>query len=118
MKSKSDAILNYMNEHLSEFTEKLLDFVKIESPSTPSIGEKKYGDEIMEYTADLFKKVGCTTEIIPLAEAGNMMRAKIGSGKDVVMLLGHVDTVFPGGNDRERYVSENRRWKAIWPWGF
>lgn len=93
-KNKSDAILKYMNEHLDEFTEKLLDFVKIESPGS---GDKKYGDAIAEYAAGLFSDAGCRTEIIPVKEAGNMMRAEIGSGEETIMLVGHADTVFPAG---------------------
>lgn len=67
--------------------------VETESPSH----DKAAVDRVGVIVADEARKLGAQVEIIPNQETGNHILAKWGSGKDGVLLLCHMDTVFPIG---------------------
>lgn len=84
----------YAEEHLDAFLEKLMEFVRIESPSCGSKQELRQAES---YLYDLFQSLGCRMSIIKREKAGDIIKAEIGSGQDRVLMIGHYDTVFPIG---------------------
>lgn len=50
---------------------------------------------VAEMFAEDFRSLGFEAELIPGEKYGPKMRAKIGKGKQQLMLMGHMDTVFP-----------------------
>ena len=67
--------------------------VETESPSH----DKSAVDRIGAIVAEEARKLGAAVEIIPNMETGNHVLSKWGSGKDGILLLCHMDTVFPLG---------------------
>ena len=71
--------------------------VETESPSH----DKAAVDRVGVIVAEEARKLGAQVEIIPNAETGSHILSKWGSGKDGVLLLCHMDTVFPIGTIRK-----------------
>jgi glutamate carboxypeptidase len=67
--------------------------VETESPSH----DKSAVDRVGAIVAEEARKLGAQVEILPSAETGNHVLSKWGSGKDGILLLCHMDTVFPLG---------------------
>jgi len=67
--------------------------VETESPSH----NKAAVDHVGTIVADEARKLGAQVEIIPNKDTGNHVLSKWGSGKDGILLLCHMDTVFPIG---------------------
>ena len=75
--------------------------------TTPLESLKKYVDQpsgsfdpadvaaVAEMFAEDFQSLGFATELIPGRKFGPVLRAAIGSGDRQLMLMGHMDTVFP-----------------------
>jgi glutamate carboxypeptidase len=68
--------------------------VESESPSHDKSAVDRVGDMIAEQAL----KLGATVEIIQNAETGDHVLSKWGNGSDGVLLLCHMDTVFPLGS--------------------
>jgi len=67
--------------------------VETESPSH----DKSAVDRVGFIVAEQARKLGAQVEIIPNTETGDHILSKWGSGKDGILLLCHMDTVFPIG---------------------
>jgi glutamate carboxypeptidase len=67
--------------------------VETESPSHNKAAVDKVGGIV----ADEARKLGAHVEIIPIKEMGDHVLSKWGSGKDGILLMCHMDTVFPLG---------------------
>ena len=67
--------------------------VEIESPSH----DKAAADRVGVIVADEARRLGAQVEVIPNKETGDHVLSKWGSGKDGILLLCHMDTVFPIG---------------------
>jgi len=67
--------------------------VETESPSH----DKSAVDRVGAIVADEARKLGAQVEIIPNTETGDHVLSKWGSGKDGILLLCHMDTVYPLG---------------------
>ena len=67
--------------------------VEIESPSH----DKAAVDRVGVIVADEARRLGAQVEVIPNKETGDHVLSKWGSGKDGILLLCHMDTVFPIG---------------------
>ena len=67
--------------------------VETESPSH----DKAAVDRVGAIVADEARKLGAQVEIISNTETGNHVLSKWGSGKDGILLLCHMDTVYPLG---------------------
>jgi glutamate carboxypeptidase len=67
--------------------------VETESPSH----DKSAVDRVGVIVAEEARKLGAQVEIIPNVETGDHVLSKWGSGKDGILLLCHMDTVFPLG---------------------
>jgi len=65
----------------------------IESPSF----DKAAVDRLGAFAADRFGSLGWRTELLKQATAGAHLRMTWGSGDSQVLLLGHMDTVWPNG---------------------
>lgn len=64
-----------------------------ESPST----DKAAVDRCGAVAAGYMRELGARVSVIPVADAGDIIRAEIGEGDEQVLLLGHLDTVWPVG---------------------
>ena len=67
--------------------------VETESPSH----DKAAVDQVGLIVAEEARKLGAQVEIIPNTETGDHVISKWGSGKDGILILCHMDTVFPLG---------------------
>jgi glutamate carboxypeptidase len=74
--------------------------VEMESPST----EKAATDRLAAALAERLKSLGARTEIIDGGRFGNHVRAVIGNGPSQVLVLCHMDTVWPLGELARRPV--------------
>ncbi len=76
-----------------QLTQFLKTLVETESPSH----DKSAVDRVGVIVANEARKLGAQVEVIPNVETGNHVLSKWGSGKDGVLMLCHMDTVFPLG---------------------
>jgi glutamate carboxypeptidase len=76
-----------------KLTQLLKFLVETESPSH----DKAAVDRVGAMVAEQARQLGAQVEIIPNTETGNHVLSKWGSGKDGILLLCHMDTVFPIG---------------------
>lgn len=88
----------YLAGHRDEMTEMLRIVVEHETPSH----EKLALDSFASYLSDMFRGLGCHVELIEQAEAGNHLRASWGNGQEQVLVLCHMDTVWPLGETQKR----------------
>src|SRR5262245_42434495 len=77
----------------------LRELVEIESPSSSAAGVAALAERL----APELEALGLRAELLPVDGAGPMLRARSGEGR-AVMLLGHLDTVWPLGTLRARPV--------------
>ena len=77
--------------------------VETESPSH----DKAAVDRVGALVAEEARQLGAQVEIIPNVETGNHVLSKWGSGKDGILLLCHMDTVFPLGTIQKTPFHEN-----------
>jgi glutamate carboxypeptidase len=69
------------------------DLVRLESPSTDKAALDRCGSDIARRLAEL----GGRLTIYPQTTAGDHVRAEFGDGDSQILLLGHLDTVWPVG---------------------
>jgi len=94
-----DNMLRYIENKKEEMMVLLQTLVNIDSGSTFKMGVDRVGN-IM---SSKLEKEGFNIETIKQAEYGNHIVAKkIGKGKGRILLLGHMDTVFPEGTAKKR----------------
>ena len=67
--------------------------VTYETPSR----EKTLLDRFADYWSELFRGIGANIEILKQTEGGNHLRMSWGEGPEQVLVLGHMDTVWPRG---------------------
>jgi glutamate carboxypeptidase len=84
--------LAWARERTREMAEMLREFVAIESPSDDAGAVGAFAERVGRELADL----GLTVELSPVEGGGPLLRARSG-GERPVMLLGHLDTVWPRG---------------------
>ena len=103
-------ILAYFQSQIPGSISRLRELVEMESCST----DKGAVDAIAVHLAALFEKEGCSAEILSCPSRGNALRACWRTGGRItarpVLLLGHLDTVWPPGTIRARpFRVENSR---------
>lgn len=87
-------LLRWTNGRAGEMAAALADIVAIESPSTDPVAVAR----LAEWLAGALTTVGLSAELVPVPGAGPVLRARsAASGARPVMLLGHLDTVWPIG---------------------
>ena len=88
-------LLGWANGRAAEMAALLEEFVSIESPSTdpPAVAR------LAERVARELEATGLSSELVPVTGGGPLLRARSTSpaGAAPVMLLGHLDTVWPVG---------------------
>jgi glutamate carboxypeptidase len=91
-------LLNYLKAHREAMTEALGELVLLESPSH----EREEVNKVADYLARAFGDQGANVERIPQAAFGDHLRVTWGDGPRQILLLGHMDTVWPLGEVEER----------------
>src|SRR5215467_6119099 len=88
-----------MTGELTEPLRLLERMVMMESPSF----DKELVDEFGRFVADQFSRIGGRVEMIPAERFGDHLVIRFGgTSEPPVMLLGHIDTVFPSGEIAKR----------------
>ena len=91
-------LLDYFSARQEEMVQTLGDLVMLESPSS----EREAVNNVGDYLADAFDAVGAAVERLPQDAFGDHLRVEWGQGKEQVLLLGHMDTVWPLGEVESR----------------
>ncbi len=91
-------LLNYLKAHREAMTEVLGELVLLESPSH----EREAVNMVADYLARAFGDQGADVERIPQTAFGDHLRVTWGDGPGQILLLGHMDTVWPLGEVEER----------------
>jgi glutamate carboxypeptidase len=90
MSNRVERILSFFEERRERFVETLLRFVSMETPS----GDRERIDQFADFYAGLLRN-HCERVSIIAGNAGARVRAESGSGGKTILLLGHLDTVWP-----------------------
>jgi len=93
-------LLQKLRDHQEEMTTDLRWLVEMESPST----DKKALDRFARALASRLQDEGLTVEVIPTDGYGDHVRAVLGNGPDQILVLCHMDTVWPLGEVKRRPV--------------
>jgi glutamate carboxypeptidase len=86
-------LLAYAEQHLDATLQSIETLVRLESPST----DKAAVDRCGRVLADLLRAAGGTVDVLPRPERGDHVRARFAGSGTPVLLLGHLDTVWPIG---------------------
>jgi len=86
-------LLDYALAHADDTMETLRTMVEMESftADTPSI------DKLSSYIKERLETLGASVEVISQTEAGNHLLAEWGEGKEQILILCHMDTVWATG---------------------
>ncbi len=82
------------------FLSNLEQYVNLETPSR----EKELLDKMSTSLKDDFKAASCKVKVHE-RKSGNILECRLGNGKKQILLLGHIDTVFPVGTVSKRSFS-------------
>ncbi|WP_459918356.1 M20 family metallopeptidase [Desulfocicer niacini] len=88
----------YLGRHRDDMVQMLEHLVMMESFSP----EKAKVDLVGQYLKNCFLQLGTHAETLPLESHGDMVKISFGSGKRQVLVLGHMDTVWPIGETLKR----------------
>ena len=91
-------LLDYLLVRQEAMTRTLEQWVMLESPSNDHEAVNALGDLV----ARAFKGVGASVERLPQAAFGDHLRISWGQGDRQLLLLGHMDTVWPMGEVQRR----------------
>lgn len=97
-----NAVLSWLDAHELEMLQLLEQVVNIDCGSANKVGVDKVGAVFRAH----LERAGIATQVFPLERHGNCILAKVpgSAGPDIphVLLLGHMDTVFPDGTAAQR----------------
>ncbi|MEW5935732.1 MAG: M20 family metallopeptidase [Bacillota bacterium] len=93
-------LLAYLAGHREEMAEELRELVELESPSTDRAAVDCFARRLAEKLAEL----GLEPEVIRGREHGDEVRAVLGEGEHRILVLCHMDTVWPVGEVARRPV--------------
>src|SRR5258708_15525750 len=91
--------LRRTRERTGEMVALLRELIEIESPSTDAAAVAAFGERV----ARELEPLGLEVELLPMAKGGPVLRARR-EGTRPLMLLGHLDTVWPLGTLASRPV--------------
>ena len=91
-------ILDYLLSRQKAMTQMLEQLVTLESPTTDRVAVNAVGDAL----AQVFGTLNAKVERLPQAAFGDHLRVTWGQGDRQVLLLGHMDTVWPMGETAGR----------------
>lgn len=93
------AIVAAAERRVDVFLDDLRTLVNIDSGTYTPAGVQ----QVAALLAMRFEEVGCTAEILPTQHKGpNLVARKQGDGQGRVLIIGHMDTVFPEGEAQRR----------------
>ena len=96
--------LDYAQDHAKDILDTIKHMVELESFTT----DKKGTDSLSTYIIQRLNELGAQTTIIPQEQVGNHVVADIEGGNGRLMLLCHMDTVWPKGTIEKRpFTVEN-----------
>jgi len=93
-------ILEYLLAQQEAMIETLASLVALDSPSNDREGVNRVADFMGEALAG--EAIGARVERLPQAAFGDHLHASWGEGPRQVLLLGHMDTVWPAGETQKR----------------
>lgn len=91
-------ILNYLLPRQEAMVQMLRDLVHLESPSD----DRQAVNRVAERMAGAFDRLGARSERLAQIAFGDHLRVEWGEGQGQILLLGHMDTVWPVGEIEER----------------
>jgi len=91
-------VLDYLQTRQDDMAEMLKQLVEIESPSS----ERAAVNAVADWLAQAFGELGATAERLPQAAFGDHLRVTWGEGTRQILLMGHMDTVWPLGEVERR----------------
>jgi glutamate carboxypeptidase len=91
-------LLDYLYTRHEQMIETLGRLVMIESPSD----EREAVDEVAAFMAQGLGALGAQVERLPQVTFGDHLRAVWGGGPGQILILGHMDTVWPLGETKDR----------------
>jgi glutamate carboxypeptidase len=94
MVNRAERIREYFASHLDRFVETLQGLVELESPSR----DKKRLDRFAEHLADLLRRYSHRFSMVA-GDLGPRIRAERGGGEKTILVLGHMDTVWPADGE-------------------
>ena len=96
--ARDTTLLDWARARRTEMVELLLELVALESPSTdpPAVAS------LARRLASELEALGLSTELVPVHGGGPILRAGTPGSGPPVMLLGHLDTVWPVGTTAAR----------------
>ena len=102
-----NSILDYVENHMDEYTTMLKELVELESPSHESI---EVSNRCCDYLEKKFSQLGFSIERIHQEKCGDHLYGEIGTGEKSVIFVGHYDTVFPIGTIEKMpyYIEEEK----------
>lgn len=93
-------LLQFLTERQDLMAEELRELVELECPST----DKAAVDRFARGLAEKLSELGLEPEVIPVRERGDHVRAVLGEGEGQILVLCHMDTVWPVGEVARRPV--------------
>ncbi|MBI3949681.1 MAG: M20 family metallopeptidase [Acidobacteria bacterium] len=93
-------IWQYTSTQTAQMIEMLRGLVEIESPSTEPEAINRLG----EFLAEQYTQLGLSVERIPTTDDADVVLARYGEGESPIMILGHLDTVWPLGTLAHRPI--------------
>ncbi|NOZ28841.1 MAG: M20 family metallopeptidase [Chloroflexi bacterium] len=91
--------VSYLEQHLSDYMADLRELVEFDSGSHNKAGV----DRAATIMAGHLESIGCQVERIPLTDYGDCVVGRLrGNGRLRLLLLGHLDTVYPDGTAAQR----------------
>jgi glutamate carboxypeptidase len=99
-------VLTYLTERQQDMVATLEQLVLLESPSD----ERDAVNKVADFLAEAFGGLGAQVDRLSQVAFGDHLRLAWGDGEGQVLLLGHMDTVWPVGETRTRpfEVSDHR----------
>jgi glutamate carboxypeptidase len=91
-------IFDYLLERQQGMIQMLQELVHLESPSD----ERQAVNQVAERLAEAFVPLGARSQRLPQIAFGDHLRVEWGDGERQILLLGHMDTVWPLGEVKER----------------
>jgi glutamate carboxypeptidase len=91
-------ILAYLTDRQQDMVATLEQLVNLDSPSD----ERDAVDKVAAFLAEPFGGLGAQVDRIPQVAFGDHLRVSWGEGDSQVLLLGHMDTVWPMGETQTR----------------
>ncbi len=97
-------ILDFCEDEQSWLVETTIALAELESPTSDPSAVNRCGDEL----ARRLRLIGAEVELIEGTATGRHLRARVGQGQSQLLLLGHIDTVWPVGHLRRMPIRQEQ----------